>query len=230
MQRVKRHGLVYVAFVGGSGLLALTLVSGVAQALRTLHRLPGITPLDSLDEARANAARGDGMRSLREYRVASRLALGDLGAFEEYAQAVGRSGDRPGELTAWLRARGQWPESARVHAGLGYAFLGNQRPDEALASFGLALRLNPFDWAAHAGRGDALRARGRLPEAIEAYGSALRLAPGEAGLRNKLGIAYALAGMREQAMAQFVEALRLDPGTPGAAENIEKLRAGGEGG
>ncbi len=227
---MKRHRLVHVAFVVGSGLLALSLVGGVAQAFRTLHRLPGIAALDSLDEARARAARGDAVGSLREYRVASRLALGDLGAFEEYAQAIGRNGDRPGELAAWLRARAQWPESARVHAGLGYAFLRSQRPDEALASLGLALRMNPFDWAAHAGRGDALRARGRVPEAIEAYQSALRLAPGEAGLRNKLGIAYALAGMREQAKAQFVEALRLDPGTPGAAENIEKLRAGGEGG
>jgi superkiller protein 3 len=223
---VERRGAADFAFWGGCALLTLAFATGVVQSLRTRHRIPGIDPLDSMDDARSRARAGDVTASLVQYRVASRLSFGNVRAFEEYADALGRSGDLAGELEARMRASAEWPRSARTHTGLGLAYLRNRRLDEALASFAVALRLDPTDAAAYAGRGDALREEGRLPEAVEAYAIALHFAPREAGLHNKLGIAFALQGRRDEAAAQFEEAMRLDP-TTAAAENLAKLRAAG---
>lgn len=219
-----RH--VYVLlFVSGLGAFWASVVAGLCYSLVSERRLPGIHPHETSARALRLKARGDSKEAAREYQVLSQIDPSDLAAHEAFAQALADSGDRAGELEAYLRALAKLPMDSRTHTALGLAFLRHGRTDEALGSLVMAVRLNPSDPAAHTAIGDLLRVKGRPREAAQAYRNALSLSPPSAILHNKLGIALATSGLYDAALQHFTAATSIDPGFAEARENRRRAQS-----
>jgi tetratricopeptide (TPR) repeat protein len=83
--------------------------------------------------------------------------------------------------------------------------------DNAIATFGEAIRLNPNDALAFYSRGLAYGKKGDNEHAIADYNEAIRLdAKNALAFRNR-GLAYEKKGNNDQAIADFSDAIRLDP-------------------
>ena len=89
-------------------------------------------------------------------------------------------------------------------------------PEEALAHYQEAIRLQPADAAHHSNLGYVLVLLGRPEEAEVACREALRLKPDFANAMHNLAITRNLQGYLDEAIAINTEALRLDPGHAGA--------------
>ena len=88
---------------------------------------------------------------------------------------------RPGEVRRGRRRipRGD-PAQARprlAHANLGIAIKHQGKPDEAVAAYREAIRLQPDLAEDHAYLGNALQAQGKPDEAVAEYREAIRLSP-----------------------------------------------------
>ena len=95
--------------------------------------------------------------------------------------------DGPGAIDALTRAVADDPGSPLWHRLLAGAYLLEDRPDEALAEFAAALRIDPRDAAAHLGVGQIHLNAGRNAQAVDA----LRRATGLNA--DSIDAAYALA-------------------------------------
>jgi tetratricopeptide (TPR) repeat protein len=86
------------------------------------------------------------------------------------------------EYRAARRARPEDPRlTQRSVNGIGYAFLRDRKPHEAVLVFELNVEDYPDAWNAHDSLGEALAAAGETARAIEAYERSLELNPGNSG-------------------------------------------------
>jgi TolB-like protein/Tfp pilus assembly protein PilF len=141
-------------------------------------------------------------------------ALGVLGASHAFSAYMGWA-DRDAAFaraesaaTAAVRADGEDPWA---HHALGCVHLVARRWDDALAEFGLALRLNPNFALAQGYQGVVLSVCGRPEEAIASTSRALRLSPRDpfAALYNgAAAFAHFVAGDYAEAMRLARDALR----------------------
>lgn len=216
--------LLRAAFRVGVALYAVAFVAGGAWAWLTHARLPSLrdSPLTLADEA---FARGDVQKAAREYRMVSRIDASNYDTPKKLAEMLSRVGDASGEIDQFRRATELWPRDPATHRRLGWAYLKNQRFEEAQASLGRALALAPGDGATLQALGETLIEMGRYDDAVRVMGDAVRALPGNAAAVNSLGVALALAGRNEAAVARFEEAVRLDP-QPSYAQNLERARGG----
>jgi tetratricopeptide (TPR) repeat protein len=83
--------------------------------------------------------------------------------------------------------------------------------DNAIASFGAALRADATSTAAYKGRGTAYAAKGKYDQAIADFRAAIRLDPSDAEAHGLLGTALQSTGKLAEAIAEFRQVLRLDP-------------------
>lgn len=126
------------------------------------------------------------------------------------------------------RAIAAAPAAPAPHSNLGIALLRLQRLPEAIASFDLALRLNPGYVEALNNRGNALRTSQRLPEAIADFSRALAIDPQHIGAR--INRAHALREQQrlDEALADFDVALAQRPDSPeiivGRGITLQRLR------
>ena len=70
---------------------------------------------------------------------------------------------------------GQQPDYAEAHYLRGIGVQGQMTPEEAVAEFRTAVRLEPDDALAHYNLGIALKAQGKLADAVAEYRTAVRL-------------------------------------------------------
>jgi len=131
-----------------------------------------------------------------------------LKAVEEYKKAVAL---RPGF------------HSAYNNMAVCYGKMGKMKEsEEALLK---TIELKPDDFYAMNNLAVTYIKTGRMEEAQKMAERAVRTEPGYVNGRITLGSIYAMSGRWEEAEREFEKALELEPDAPGAAENLEKVRA-----
>jgi tetratricopeptide (TPR) repeat protein len=120
------------------------------------------------------------------------------------------------------------PDNWVAHNNLGNALATEGRPEEAIAHFDEALRLQPSYADAQFGLGVALAAQGKFDEAIAQYERALELDPTHVQAHNNFGVILLARNDVEGALDQFIAAVRLEPdvGPPLANLRLALTRLG----
>jgi tetratricopeptide (TPR) repeat protein len=114
-------------------------------------------------------------------------------------------------LALWRHAIANGAGSDLAHNNLGSALAHEGRPDEAMAEYEAAVRLNPEHAMARFSLGTHLFRRGRYDEAIAQYRAVLRLIPDSYDARFNLGMTLARAGRFDESLRHFAAACRLRP-------------------
>ena len=96
-----------------------------------------------------------------------------------------------------------------INKGTALGALG--RPDEAVACFDQALKINPRDVEAWNNKGVAFHALGRSDEAVAYFDEALKIKPRDVKALINKGVALGALGMLDEAVAYYDEALKIKP-------------------
>jgi len=111
------------------------------------------------------------------------------------------------------------PQSLIVINILGAALQGQGKLQEAVASYGKAIQLNPEYAYAYSNRGNALRELGLLDEAMSDYEKAIQLKPDYADAYSNQGIAHQAKGQLQEAISSYDIAIQLKPDCAEAYSN-----------
>ncbi len=125
------------------------------------------------------------------------------------------------QQSAWDEARSCYEQAARispgaagVHFGLGNAFLGAERYEDAIREYHRALDLKPDSGETLSNLGRAYQLSNNAGTAIEYFERALALNPKLAKTVYNLGLAYVACGKPIEAVRSFCRALELSPEQP----------------
>jgi len=128
------------------------------------------------------------------------------------------------EAASKIRSRKSDPHynlgTAFVEMNLGDAFARKGQPDEAMAHFEEAIKLQPDYGEAYYNRGNVLFAKGRTDEAIIDFEKALQIQPTDADAHTGLGNALLRKGSPKEAIAHYKEAIALAPQDPHSRSNL----------
>lgn len=108
------------------------------------------------------------------------------------------------------RERVERESELRNHYNNGVRLLNEEKAEQAIKEFKVALTMEPDRGSTYALLGQAYALEGDRPAAYEAYQKALELEPGEAAHYNNLGALQAEDGRVDEAMENFRKAGRLD--------------------
>ncbi|MDE2232286.1 MAG: tetratricopeptide repeat protein [Candidatus Omnitrophica bacterium] len=114
------------------------------------------------------------------------------------------------ELTLWGDAVAKSPHRARAYNNLGFAYLKQGQPAQAIADYNQALRIDPTLTDAYVGRGLSYARQGDFSKAIADYNKAVAIEPDADALNNR-GIFYFHQGNLPQAISDLTWAIRLNP-------------------
>jgi tetratricopeptide (TPR) repeat protein len=128
-------------------------------------------------------------------------------------------------VTLWTHSLSCTPDNAIARFTLGDALGQQGRPEEAMAQYREALRLNPGYVNAHNNLGLTLVQLGQTDDAIAEYREALRLDPNRSNAHINLGDALAQEGRLQEAIDEFREAIRVDPASAEAHYDLGKALA-----
>jgi len=115
----------------------------------------------------------------------------------------------------------KYPNLAFIHNNLGIALFAEQKNEEAISHYKMAIKIKPDYAEAHNNLGIALVAEGKIEEAISHLKMAIKIKPDFALAHNNLGSALFHAKMTEEAIDYFKEAIRIRPGFAAAQKNLE---------
>lgn len=122
------------------------------------------------------------------------------------------------------RAADLAPESGAVYRYLGDCHAANNTPQEAIAAYRRAIKLNPQDAAAMSALGCLFDTQGENPEITLMFcRESVGLAPDNALFRYRLGRLYANQNRLDKALTEFQKAQELGYD---AADDIQKTRVG----
>ena len=130
--------------------------------------------------------------------------------------ARGEPGEALRLIGAAMAARAPTP---RILFDLGLAFNALNQHQKALASFDLAIQLQPDFFEAHGNRGAMLAVLGRHDEAVESYRKTIAIKPDFADAHCNLGSALTQLQRYDEALASLDRALALRPDYPDALYN-----------
>lgn len=122
--------------------------------------------------------------------------------------------------TLWRVTCARNPGSWMAHVNLGNCLRQKGKPDEAIAQYEEALRLDPKEAEAHHNIGLSLMQKGKVDDAIAQYRQALQLNPKLLNAYVNLGDALLQEGKADDAMAQYLAALKINPDDPMAHYNL----------
>jgi hypothetical protein len=105
----------------------------------------------------------------------------------------------------------KYPNLAIVHNNLGIALFAEQKNEEAISNFRIAIKLLPNEMKAHYNLGIALVTESKIEEAISHYKMAIKLKPYFTDAHYNLGIILLQKGEVKEAVHHFRETLRLRP-------------------
>lgn len=123
------------------------------------------------------------------------------------------------------RLASSYPDHALSHYGLANAYRLAGQHDAAIASYRMALTLNPRFAGAHHGLGLALRGARRENEALEPLKLAVRAKPEWAAAWKDLGVTLAILGDLKLAESALRRAVALQPALGDAHRHLAALRA-----
>lgn len=118
-----------------------------------------------------------------------------------------------------------YPDSGRVHYGLGKALLMHKDWPGAEAELREAIRRDPELVDSHAALGAALAQQGKHDEAVPSYRRAVELQPQNATAHFELGQSLIRLGDRRGALEAFREAVRYSPDSAPARKSLGVLLA-----
>ena len=124
---------------------------------------------------------------------------------------VVRNRDYREAVVIWSDTVDKFPQNARAHNNLAWAWQAQGRPAEANTHFARAIELQPDYISAHYNWGVALLDQGRGIEAIAQFEAAVRLAPNHADAHLNLGNALMQLRRAGEAIPHYEDALRLRP-------------------
>ncbi len=112
------------------------------------------------------------------------------------------------------------PAAWMAYNNLGVVLKKDDRLDEAIEHYRIAIELRPDYPEAHNNLGIAFSEAGRTPEAIAAFREALRLRPANPEALGNLAAALTRVGRYQEAVDCLQQALRLDPENAGLHRNL----------
>jgi len=114
------------------------------------------------------------------------------------------------------------PGDPAPHNALGLLMPDLGRPEDAVAEFRTAIRLEPEPNSStdHANLGQALELKGERDQALAEFHRALEIDPSCAPAHYHLGVAMARQGKTAEAMSEWREAVKSDPGYPEAHDSL----------
>lgn len=130
-----------------------------------------------------------------------------------------RNGVWRNNLTLWSDAVNKSPESAVARGNIGYALYIEDRLDEAIDEYRVALHLKPNLPDARLNLGVALHRKGLFDQAIEQYRLVLNLQP-SAHAHSNLGLALLDKGLIDEGIDHCRKALALNPELADAHHNL----------
>jgi tetratricopeptide (TPR) repeat protein len=113
--------------------------------------------------------------------------------------------------TLWTHTLACTQDNFGAHDNLGNLLLGQGKPEQAIAEYGEALRINPTYADAHSNIGAALLKEGRTAEATAEFREALQIDPANGKAHSNLGTVLFQQGHTEEAIAEYRAALRSNP-------------------
>jgi tetratricopeptide (TPR) repeat protein len=114
----------------------------------------------------------------------------------------------------------KYPNLALIHNNLGIALFAEQKNEEAISHFKMAIKLRPIHTKAHNNLGIALRAEQKKEEAISHYKMAIKLNPNYTKAHYNLGNALFSMNETEEAISHFKMAIKLNPNYTRAHYNL----------
>jgi tetratricopeptide (TPR) repeat protein len=195
---------------------------------RAVQLRPGV-PLFHTNLGTACRSAGQFDEAVAHYREALRLRPDDAVAHANLGAALVDLGKPVEALAAGGEALRLWSAGGRVpppaaaaacHNTLGNAHRAAGRPQEAVAHYREAVRLQPDYALAHFNLGFTLVEQGRPAEAVGPCREVLRLYPDHAEAHNTLAAALVELSQLEPAAAHAREALRLRPDYAAACNNL----------
>jgi tetratricopeptide (TPR) repeat protein len=153
--------------------------------------------------------------------LASGLVMISLAVVMVYsAGTVNRNAVWRDDVTLFTNMVRKSPDAAPPHNNLGYAYLKQNRLNEAVNEFITALKLMPEYAEAHNNLGNAYLDQNRLDESVNEFIAALKLRPDYAKAHNNLGYAYLKQNRLNEAVNEFITALKLMPEYAEAHNNL----------
>jgi tetratricopeptide (TPR) repeat protein len=132
----------------------------------------------------------------------------------------GRNADFASEEVLWRDTVKRNPGSARAHSNLGVIATEAGRPDEAIAEYEAALRIEPGFSEARSNLGVALFQIGRAEEAVVQLKEALRSSPTAFKTNYNLATVLTQLGRPAEAVPRYEAALRVKPGDAASHNNL----------
>ena len=124
------------------------------------------------------------------------------------------------ELTLWRDVVEKSPRTPLGYLNLGMAYIGEDRVQESISQFKVALSLDPDYGEAHNNLGLAYQKQGLLEEALLSYQKAITLDPEFVGAYNNLGYIYQEKGQLEEALKIYQKVLSIKPDFSDAHNNL----------
>jgi len=113
------------------------------------------------------------------------------------------------------------PTFAIAYNNLGLALFAEQKNEEAISHYKMAIKLKPTHTKAHYNLGIILFAEGKNEEAISHYKMAIKIKPDYADSYNNLGNALLDKGRISEAISHYKTAIGLKPDYAEAQKNLE---------
>ncbi|RPH90091.1 MAG: tetratricopeptide repeat protein, partial [Calditrichaeota bacterium] len=112
---------------------------------------------------------------------------------------------------SWRRIIDGFSNQAHYYFTIGRSKLGEKKPQEAIAAFDQAIRLDPTYGRSYMYKGHIQFANNLFEDALESYQKAAQYIHDDGELFQNLGAAYYKLRHYEQAIAAFTDAVRLQP-------------------
>ena len=114
----------------------------------------------------------------------------------------------------WADVVAKSPYKARPHSNLGLAYEKQNRFEDALREYQIAIKVKPDYPEAHNNSGVIHFRKGRYDDAIKAYQTAIDLQPAYRDPHYNLGLVYQAQGRLDDAIREFLRAIEIDPNYP----------------
>ncbi len=206
-------------------LLLVNDPAAALQAATTVQTLQPKSPSGYLLAGAAQAAQqrpDEARKSFEAALAADPKSLDALVALAQLDLATGNAAQALGRLDARIAAQ---PNDARLHHLRGELLMALRRPDDALASYAQAARLQPAWPPPYRGQAAVLIAQGQQARAAEVLKGALGPTGNAVDIAVDLGSLYALQGKHDDAIAVYERQLERDANSLVAANNLAMLLA-----
>ena len=123
-------------------------------------------------------------------------------------------------ISVWEDVVKKSPLKARPHNNLGVAYETEDRIDDAISEYLLAIQIDPMYEEAHYNLGMAYDEKDRGEDAVNELLTAIEIRPAYGQAYNNLGIIYGSMGRTEDAIRQFLKVKKINPNSVKAHNNL----------